>query len=268
MKLKGTTVSLLCVAVFLRGALALAEEISSETVFLQANEAYRQERFPEAMGRYQAILDRGMENGALYYNLGNTLLKTGQKSQALWAYLKAGEFLPRDADVAANLEYVQSLLASGTEASMKPPRLVRWLARHGRLTTSELAGWFCALLWLAALCWTIVAWWPLVRPVLRPCAWVVSLVAGLLLTALMAQTVWIDGVSRGVVIEDRVEAKFAPQATGTTHFTLPEGTLVRLLGQEFGWAQIKRADGRTGWVPSTSLKALAQSAPGNGSFDP
>jgi SH3-like domain-containing protein len=85
-----------------------------------------------------------------------------------------------------------------------------------------------------------------------------SLVAGLLLTALVVQTVWIDAVPRAVVVTDRDEAKFAPQTTATAHFTLPEGVLVRVLGQEFGWAQIKRADGRTGWVPADSMKALSR----------
>jgi len=256
MRLRNMGVILLFVALPVWAAAALAADVSSDTMFLQANEAYRQERFPEAIGGYQTILDRGVENGALYYNFGNTLLKTGQKSQALWAYLKAKAFLPRDADLAANLEYVQSLLARGTEVSIKPSRLVRWLTLRGRLSTSELAWWFCALLWLTVLCWTICAWWTLARPILRPCAWLVSLVAGLLLTALVAQSVWIDSVPRAVVIADGVEAKFAPQANSTSHFTLPEGALVRFLGQEFGWAQIKRADGRTGWVENDSLKAL------------
>lgn len=256
MRLKSTGAILFFVALPVWAAAALAADISSDTVFLQANEAYRQERFPEAIGGYQTILDRGMENGALYYNLGNALLKTGQKSQALWAYLKARALLPRDADLAANLEYVQSLLASGAEASIKPSSVIRWLTLGGRLATSELAWWLCAFLWLTALCWTIFAWWPHARTVLRPCAWVASLAAGLLLTALVAQTVWIDAVPRAVVITDRVEAKFAPQATATAHFTLSEGALVRVLAEEFGWAQIRRGDGRTGWVQDDSLKTL------------
>ena len=246
----------LLLAMALGGPTLCAVESSPEWAFQRANELYRQGRFVEAVDGYQAILARDVENGALYYNLGNALLKSGRKSEALWAYLKAKPLLPRDADLAANLDYAQSLLSSGVASSIAVPRLARWLTLNQRCGTWELAWWMSGLLWLTAILWGIFSWLPVVRRMVRPLAWLASVAVGFSLLALVAQTVWIDSLPRAVVIREVADAKFAPQAGGTTHFTLPEGALVRLLGREFGWAQVKRADGRIGWMPGDALKVL------------
>ena len=230
--------------------------LTVSSTFQQANERYRNGRFDEAALGYRRVLEMGLENGALYYNLGNTLLKSGKNGEALWAYLKARAFLPRDADVQANLEYVQSLLQPGVNASVRPPRLIRWLSFHQRVVTSELAGWSCVWVWALVLVWSLSTWWPQSRRVAQPIAWLSGIVATVFLTALAVQTVWVDGVPKAVIMRKQVDVKFSPQATSTTHFTLPEGTLVRLLGHEFGWAQVKRADGRIGWMPEDTLKVL------------
>jgi hypothetical protein len=184
------------------------------------------------------------------------LLKSGRNGEALWAYLKAKRWLPRDADVAANLDYAQSLLSAGAASSIAEPRLARWLTLNQRFGTWELAWWLSGLLWLAAVLWGICAWLPVARRIARPMAWLASAAVGFLLVALVVQTVWIESVPRAVVIRETIDVKFAPQASGTTHYELPEGAVVGVLGREFGWMQIRRTDGRTGWVPESSLKAL------------
>ena len=226
------------------------------STFQQADERYRNGRFDEAASHYRRILGLGLENGTLYYNLGNALLKNGKTSEALWAYLKASALLPRDADVQANLAYVQSLLHPGVEASVRPPRLIQWLSFRQRFATSELAGWSGVWLWVLGLVWSLSTWWPQSRRVAQPIAWLSGITAAVFLTALVAQTAWVDGVPKAVIVREHIDVKFSPQATGTTHFTLPEGALVRVLGHEFGWVQLKRADGLSGWVPEDALSAL------------
>ncbi len=233
-----------------------AAPLTVSSMLQQANERYRNGKFDEAASGYRRILELGLENGALYYNLGNALLKNGKKSEALWAYLKAKAFLPRDADVQANLEYVQSLLQPGANASVKPSRLIQWLSLHQRFATSELTGWSALWVWMLALVWSLSAWWPQTRRVARLIAWLSGIVAAVFLTALVVQTVWVDAVPKAVVVREQIEVKFSPQATGTTHFTLPEGTIVQVIGHAFGWVQLKRTDGLSGWAPEETLNAL------------
>lgn len=238
--------------------MALAEApLPTSSTFHQANERYRDGKFDEAVSGYRRILELGLENGILYYNLGNALLKSGKNSEALWAYLKAKAFLPRDADVQANLEYTQSLLQPGVNASVKPSRLIQWLSFHQRFATSELASWSSVWLWLFVFVWSFSTWWPQSRRVARPVAWLSGSFAAVFCAALVAQTVWIDAVPKAVVVTGQVEVKFSPQATGTTHFTLSEGTIVQLISHEFGWVQLKRADDLSGWAPEDALNTLS-----------
>lgn len=224
-----------------------------QVAFHRANEHYQHERFVEAVEGYHAILERGVESGPLYYNLGNALLKQGRKGEALWAYLKADRLIPRDQDLRANLDYVRSLLAQGVRASLAPSWAVRWLTFHQRLATDELAGWTVVLLWLSAAGWIAWSWLPSVRAAVQPIAAIVSLTGGFCLLALVTQTVWVDSAPHAVTVSGQVEVKFAPQEDGTTHYTLPEGTLVRVLDHDRNWVQIQRADGRAGWVPAETV---------------
>ena len=236
---------------------AWAEQAATtpQALFQRANEQYRQAHFVEAADGYRIMIRSGVENGTIYYNLGNALIKSGHKGEALWAYLNAQRRLPRDPDLRANLNYVQSLLSSA-EASVKPPRLIRWLTLQQSFTTSELVLAVAVLLWMTMLCWVASAWIPGIKPGMRPVARLISVIAALALAVLMAQTIWIDGVSNAVIIRDHADVKFSPQPTGTTHFTLPEGSVVRVLGRDLGWVQVKRADGRSGWVPDEAVRPL------------
>lgn len=230
--------------------------LTASSTFQQANERYRNGQFDEAASSYRRILELGLENGTLYYNLGNALLKSGKKGEALWAYLKATAFLPRDADVQANLKYIQSLVQPGVNASIRPPRVMQWLTFHQRFSTWELAGWSALWVWVLALVWTLSTWWPQSRRVARPLVWLSGIVTAVFLTAWVVQTAWVDAIPKAVIAREQVEVKFSPQAAGTTHFTLPEGTIVQVLRHEFSWVQLKRADGLSGWAPEDALKTL------------
>ena len=240
------------------GALAWSAEPEGSTgsAFQRANELYRRARCAEAASGYRAMLNTGTESGALYYNLGNALLKSGRTGEARWAYLNATRLLPRDPDVAANLAYATSLLEAGAGASFQPPRWVRWVTLGGRFSARELSGWLGWALWLFAVAWIGAAWIPGLRSTARPLVWIGGSLIAILAASLVTQTVWIDRVPRAVVIRDETEAKFAPQEIGTTHFTLSEGTVLRVLGREHGWVQVKRIDGRAGWVPEQAVASL------------
>ena len=238
------------------GVARVNASVSATSTFQQANEHYRNGKFSEAASGYRDLLAAGWQNGVLYYNLGNALLKSGKKSEALWAYLKAKAFLPRDADVQANLEYVQALLQAGVNASVIPSRLIRWLTLQQRFATSELAGWSGLSGWLLVLMWSLATWKPQTRRVAQPVVWLSGTTALVFFTALVVKTLVLDGVPKAVVVREQIDVKFSPQTTGTTHFELPEGTIVQVLGHEFGWVQLKRADGLSGWVPEDTLNAL------------
>ena len=50
--------------------------------------------------------------------------------------------------------------------------------------------------------------------------------------------------------------RFEPSADGTTHFVAPEGTLLRILEERDGWAQVTRSDGRRGWIERGAIEEV------------
>ncbi len=238
------------------GAEPSASAAFTDTAFLESNEQYRAGRYEAAAEGYRALLEGGAEHPALYFNLGNALMKSGRLGEAVWAYLKAQAFVPRDVDLQANLDYARSLLSEGDAVSVYPPRIVRWMTLNGRFSTAELAMVWVVLWWEAAMVWIAWVWGRRARSWLGPVAWGVSAAAVLALTALVAQTVWVDAVPKVVAVTERAEVKFAPQPEGIVHFALPEGAVVRLQQRQDGWAQIRRVDGRAGWVRADAVKLL------------
>src|SRR4051812_31417158 len=72
-------------------------------LFVKANEAYHQQKFSDAKNKYEELVDSGLTNGNLYYNLANCYVKLNNNGLAMAYYLKAKELNPRDADIDSNL---------------------------------------------------------------------------------------------------------------------------------------------------------------------
>ncbi len=229
--------------------------VSAQAKFFRGNDQYRSGRYAEAIESFRAVLHHGVENGVVYYNLGNALLKNGKIGEAVWAYLKAQALLPHDSDVAANLAYAQSLVSSAQEVSVRPSHLVRWAMLGRRQSAWELAAILAWLLWLAAIGWALVGWLERVRRVVAPVAWVTTVTAIAVGCALAVQTHW-DATPKAVTVREHVDVKFAPQSDGTTHFSLPEGAVVYLQQQTADWMQIRRHDGRSGWIERAAVLPL------------
>lgn len=80
-----------------------------------ADSAYNQERFSEAVKLYNRALVENGRNADLYYNLGNANYRSGKIAQAVLAYERALRVNPAHADARANLEFVNSRLEDKPE---------------------------------------------------------------------------------------------------------------------------------------------------------
>ena len=79
----------------------------SELVAHDPSEAARS--YQAAAAAFQRLVDAGVVNGKLYYNLGNARLKCGQLGQAIAHYRRAEKLIPTDARLSENLDYARSL---------------------------------------------------------------------------------------------------------------------------------------------------------------
>ena len=90
---------------FSGGSCFAADTPSAEELYFEANRAYKEDRYPEAIDGYLELIGQGYVNGHLYYNLGNAYFRAGQLGRAILNYKRAQLLIPRDADLNFNLRY-------------------------------------------------------------------------------------------------------------------------------------------------------------------
>ncbi|MCI9055569.1 MAG: tetratricopeptide repeat protein [Muribaculaceae bacterium] len=82
---------------------------------VDADSAYTQERYTEAVRLYNEALKENGRNADIYYNLGNANYRAGHVAQAVLAYERALRVNPAHADARANLDFVNSRLEDKPE---------------------------------------------------------------------------------------------------------------------------------------------------------
>ena len=213
--------------------------------FDRARAAYDAGAPKAAAARYEAILAAGYDAPELRFNLGNARFRAGDAPEAIRQYLIAARARPRDPDIAKNLAYA---LEQAGAARPSPPILRAWARR---LTASE---WLA----LAAVAWGLAALLLAAsflagrgRAPLRRAAAAAFAVA---LAAALGALEWRDLARRPEAVVARADApaRFAPLDNATVHFTLPAGSIVRVLGRDGAWRRVA-LDGREGWLPESDL---------------
>lgn len=232
-----------------------ADEATPQTAFFQGNQAYASGQYDEAIRAYQSVRDAGLESGALDFNLGNAFFKEGQTARAIVSYERARRLLPRDPDVQSNLTYARELAQVDAEATPLWQRLAFPFA--SRATGSELAA-------VASLCWCAF-WLLLAARVLLP-----RLRLGLGRAAVLAAALYLMLAGslglRLAEVELRDSAivtaaggssvRFEPSATGTEHFPVAPGTALDVTEERDEWLQVRRDDGRRGWIQRSAVERI------------
>jgi len=236
--------------------LLLAADPTLEDLWRSANQHYQEGEHQEALTRYQTLLEEGVDNGPLHFNIGNAYFRVGDLGRAILHYYKARRYLPDDPDLAANLalaeqQRIDPIIEGEAEAFGDAfhdlaHRLPYVLVFYGALFFLTLAGAVC----LIRIFRTTAGKW-------FGYALTIGLTFGLLLGA--AAFVQYDLLTRNdqaVVIADQVDALSGPSTRETVSFTIHEGIRCRILDEAEGWRRIRLANGYNGWVPRTSVEKI------------
>lgn len=220
-------------------------------LFQQANEHYQQGRYQQATLVYQGLIVRGYESGNLYYNLGNTYLKMGQKGRAILNFEKARRLIPWDSALNINLERALEGVKEGVPGWFgETYRALLFLAPLNQLAVAASALLFLFILFLCLA---------MLVPVLKnkttgkvKGGWRgLTVVTGVLLFCLLSITglSYVDqSRKQAVMVKTGVKVYFEPNVSETTSFELDEGSRIYLLATKDNWTFIKRRDGKRGWI--------------------
>lgn len=223
-----------------------------------ANVAYNNGDYAAALQQYEAIQAEGLHSAALYYNMANAYFKMNELAESILYYHRALRLAPADEDIRHNLEYAESMTKDSIE---KIPEFI--------LTTwvRAVRGAFSSTVWsvLSLLMLTLALAMMLVyllaqRLSLRKMGFYVMTIAGVLfiLTTIFA---WSEGRMdvehrAAVVMNSAVSIKSSPDRAATELFVLHEGTTLVIGATIDGWAEVRIADGRKGWIEESRIERI------------
>ena len=228
-----------------------------EEYFRQGNKFYEDGNYREAIGEYQKIVQTGLKNGAVYYNLGNALLKEKQVGEAILAFERAKRLLPRDEDVAFNLDYARALTLDKMEQATSGAFERFLLAVRDFFSPNELSGGVLSL--------EIVLTGLLIASLFAAGRWKTRLRYGALLPAvflllsgslLLAQISVRTAVAEAILLAPKVEARTGPGDGYSTVFEIHEGAKVRIQREKLDWVEIKLPNQVIGWVMQKDLTRI------------
>ncbi|MBA3869371.1 MAG: hypothetical protein H0X30_09460 [Anaerolineae bacterium] len=228
---------------------------SDDALAQQAEAAYKKGDFKSAVDLYQQLIDHGLKNGEVYFDLGNAYYQLHDLGRALLNYRQAEIYMPRDEDLRLNLARVRAQRVDGTIVEVGIAGQIAGLTKDW-LTTSEL-GWLVIILWW--LCCGIVAsylwrvdWRKRVRWAIAASVVIFLLVAALALTRLA-----VDSALKPAVIIDNTAAVMSGPGTDYLEiFELHAATEVRVVEKRYDWVRFQLPDLREGWIEKKSLEEI------------
>lgn len=226
---------------------AQKKNISSQT--LLANKFYHEKNYTAAATIFEELISQGETNGYLYYNLGNTYMRLGNKGNAIRNYLRAQLLLPRNENLDANLRYA----INQTQDQISPPPgglitgILFWVDLISLFEHFELLILSNFIFWcicIASLYYRKSLWRSLKK---------ISITILLVIFFSTGIKYHLSKQTLGVITDQKVAVKSDRNTQNITLFELHEGAIISV-GQEDGkWVYITVSSDKSGWIPIESI---------------
>jgi len=217
------------------------------------DQAQSADLYRKALIRFEKLVEDGVVNGKLYYNLGNTYFQLHDLGRAILNYRRALAYLPDDDNLRQNLRYAESQQPDRIEPkqeAMIAKTLLFWhydLSARFRLILLALAN---------AAFWGVLAlklyrrqglWW--------------GLAVTLALSLMMGGSLLYDRLGHragGVLVSPETTARKGDGQAYSPSFSAPlhAGLLFSLVEKREEWLYIELVDGRRCWVTTDSAEMI------------
>lgn len=224
----------------------------------QANEAYINENYHQAIEIYEQIRQMEWESSVLYYNLGNAYYQTGQRGKAILNFERALRLDPNDESIRHNLRIARAELPERYE---QLPQLFFLDWRDGFVRLLPVDGWakiIVVLVMTLSLC--IGLFFVLKNRVLKKTIFMAGMVflISLFLSIYAANRQYHFHHVRqeAILMSPRVTAKSAPGERGIDVFVIYEGVKVVIQAELMDWYEVRLPNGNVGWINRETLEVI------------
>ena len=238
--------------------IGLFQFASASVTKAEADKDYQENKFADAIEKYEAILASEGESADIYYNLGNSYYKNKNIAKAVLNYERALLMNPGDADIRFNLEMARSKTVDQVTPTSEV-FIVTWVKSLTNCMSES--GWgvtaIIAFLLLAGLALYIFG----NRIVFKKIGFIAAII--FLVVAVCAnffaseQKDELLNRTGAIVMSPSITVKSTPNESGTDLFVLHEGTKVYIEDNSMkGWKEIRLEDGKKGWLPVSAIEVI------------
>jgi len=233
-----------------------------KTLFRQANSKVStdpqaaKKLYKRAALRFERLIaEGGIENGKLYYNIGNAYFRMGDLGAAILNYRRAARYIPNDPNLKQNLGYARSRRTDKIEETQQAKvfkTLLFWHYDFSPNIRALIFAIFYGFFWAAALIHLFI------RRVPRWMFAGAAIIAVMFFSSLCWETVARIRSPGGVILSDEVIARKGDGATYQPSFKTPlhEGTEFIMVEKRGGWYQIELSNDRRCWIPENSAELI------------
>lgn len=224
----------------------------------QANKAYSDGLYTNALELYKQVIKDGYESADLYYNIGNVYYKMNDFTSAILFYERAKKLNPGSEDIEYNLKVANSKISDKIEPI---PELFyrRWytsLARQFSADTWAKMGIIVFILSLVLAAFYVISRILFVRKLGFWLGIVLLFLSAFCLLFAYQNFSNLKNQTEAIIFAPTVTIKSSPDDKSIDLFVLHEGTKVQLLDQIGNWFEIKIVNGSIGWLPASSVERI------------
>ena len=202
------------------------------------------------------LIERGVENQNLYYNLGNTYFRLNKLGYSVLYFEKALSLKPFDRDVRENLEYVKESLRDRIVPLYSGGlfNAIRTISSHINLKMIIYAEIFFFTLLIISI--NLFIFIPNLRIKIKKYIFTLVIFFVIVFVSTFLYRSFEKKRPRAIVIKEEIVVKDAPIEESDNLFEVHEGIQIKLVERRGDWLRVVLRDGREGWIPADSVEFI------------
>ena len=224
-----------------------------DSIFQESNELYLANEFEDAISGYLSILDQGISNQVLYYNIGNAYYRLDKLGYARLYYEKAKSFIGLDngllEDIHYNISFLETQLVD--EITPLPQFFIIKMINNLTLFFSN-NGWAFILIIVLYVNLVLLLLFLFssssklksisVKSLLFAFPFLLVVFSFFYMNSYQAEDVF------AILVSQNTYVKTAPSLNAANQFIIHEGLKFEIIDMVDGWSRVLLSDGKDGWV--------------------
>jgi len=244
--------------VFLISTISIANTIDPNKIFNEANDLYEQQKYQEAIDKYELLVDKNFEAEAVFFNLGNSYYQLRNIAPSIYNFKKALQINPNNTAAKNNLKFADKMKLDSFDKKIK---------LNSNQILHNTIGFFNQNQWalLAVIssflifgCFSVFYFFSnsTVKKIFFTLQIVFAFVVALSVLAAFSEKKYADADRYAIVFNEEVALKVEPRSSAKNVQIIHEGTEVFIEEQTTKWLKVSLPNQVSGWLPKEVVKEL------------